>query len=228
MNNRIGRHSGTALAYHPRGRLRTCSRADWSTVQGMFDDLADVYEAMIDWPKRLAHEEPFYRRLFERLGARSVLDVACGTGRHAAMFHSWGLRVEGADLSPAMIDRARSQLRPAGRPAVGGAGVRRADRAGRTVRRRRVRRQLAGPGPGHGDGRAGDSADARRGPRRRRHRHSGVESVASARRPVCVAEMPARALPGPEKGTGSICAKRPAGSLRQMVPVPFSAPRRRA
>ena len=84
--------------------------ADRFTVQGMFDDLADVYEAMIDWPKRLAHEKPFYRRLFERLGARSVVDVACGTGRHAAMFHGWGLRVEGADLSPAMIDRARTSF----------------------------------------------------------------------------------------------------------------------
>jgi SAM-dependent methyltransferase len=73
----------------------------------MFDDLADVYEAMIDWPKRLAHEEPFYRRLFDRVGVGSVIDVACGTGRHAAMFHRWGLRVEAADLSPAMIDRAR-------------------------------------------------------------------------------------------------------------------------
>lgn len=72
-----------------------------------FDDLSDVYEAMIDWPKRLAHEESFYRHWFERIGARSVVDVACGTGRHAAMFHSWGMRVEGADLSPAMIDRAR-------------------------------------------------------------------------------------------------------------------------
>ena len=73
-----------------------------------FSDLTDVYEAMVDWPKRLAHEEPFYRRLFERVGARSIVDVACGTGRHAAMFHSWGLRVEGADLSPGMIDRARA------------------------------------------------------------------------------------------------------------------------
>jgi SAM-dependent methyltransferase len=76
----------------------------------MFDDIADAYEAMIDWPKRLAHEEPFYRRLFDRLGVRNVLDVACGTGHHAAMFHSWGLRVEGADLSPAMIERAKAKF----------------------------------------------------------------------------------------------------------------------
>ncbi len=74
----------------------------------MFADLTDAYEAMIDWPKRLAHEAPFYRRLFESGQARSVIDVACGTGHHAAMFHSWSMRVEGADLSPAMIDRARS------------------------------------------------------------------------------------------------------------------------
>ena len=77
-------------------------------LPGMFDDFADAYEAMIDWPKRLANEEPFYRRLFDRLGARSVLDVACGTGRHAAMFHSWGLRVQGADVSPVMIERAKT------------------------------------------------------------------------------------------------------------------------
>ena len=38
-------------------------------LQSMFDDLADIYEAIIDWPRRLAHEEPFYRRLFQWLGA---------------------------------------------------------------------------------------------------------------------------------------------------------------
>jgi SAM-dependent methyltransferase len=76
-------------------------------LSSMFEDFADVYEAMIDWPKRLAHEEPFYRGLFERLGVRSVIDVACGTGHHAAMFHQWGLRVEGADISPTMIGLAR-------------------------------------------------------------------------------------------------------------------------
>lgn len=74
---------------------------------GTFDDLAEVFESIIDWPKRLANEEPFYRRLFARAGIKSVVDVACGTGHHAAMFHSWGLRVQGADLSPNMITHAR-------------------------------------------------------------------------------------------------------------------------
>jgi len=80
-----------------------------------FDDLTDVYEAMIDWAKRLNAEAPFFRRLFEKHNVKRVADVACGTGRHAAMFHSWGLEVEGSDISPNMIDRARETFRePAG------------------------------------------------------------------------------------------------------------------
>lgn len=62
---------------------------------------------MIDWPRRLANDAPFFRRLFEEIGARRVADVACGTGHHAAMFHSWGMGVEAADISSSMIDRAR-------------------------------------------------------------------------------------------------------------------------
>jgi SAM-dependent methyltransferase len=75
-----------------------------------FDDLSEVYATLVDWPKRLNNETPFYRRWFEARRARSVLDVACGTGQHAALFHSWGLRVEGADVSPAMIDLARQRF----------------------------------------------------------------------------------------------------------------------
>jgi SAM-dependent methyltransferase len=76
--------------------------------RGAFNDLTEVFESIIDWPKRLAHEAPFYRRLFARIGVKSVIDVACGTGHHASMFHSWGLQVEGADLSPNMIAQARA------------------------------------------------------------------------------------------------------------------------
>ncbi len=68
-----------------------------------------TYDALINWQRRLERETPFYRRLFERLGVKRVLDVACGTGRHARMFHSWGLTVEGADVSPEMLAHCRSQ-----------------------------------------------------------------------------------------------------------------------
>ena len=76
----------------------------------VFEEMAEAYEAMIDWPKRLANEEGFYRRVFEGVGAKSVVDVACGTGRHAKMLQEWGMRVEGADVSVEMIDRCRRRF----------------------------------------------------------------------------------------------------------------------
>lgn len=75
-----------------------------------FDDLTEIYDRLVDWPKRLANEELFYRRYFEEVGVRRVVDVACGTGHHAAMFHRWGLAVEGSDISRKMIDRAREHF----------------------------------------------------------------------------------------------------------------------
>ena len=119
-----------------------------------------------------------------------MIDVACGTGHHAAMFHSWGLRVEGADLSAAMIDRARAKF---GLPQGLQWTVRGFDQPiepAETVRRRRMRRQFAGAGPRPGDCRACDSPDARRRPSRRRDRRSSPESLASPRRPLRLAEMP--------------------------------------
>ena len=71
-------------------------------------ELSDVFEDLVDWPKRLEGEGPFFRGLFARTGAQAVLDGACGTGHHGALFHSWGMSVEGADISPRMIERARA------------------------------------------------------------------------------------------------------------------------
>lgn len=75
-----------------------------------FDDLTDVYSAMINWPRRLAADEVLLRSLFDEVAVRRVADVACGTGHHAAMFHGWGLQVEAADISPKMIESARRQF----------------------------------------------------------------------------------------------------------------------
>jgi SAM-dependent methyltransferase len=66
------------------------------------------YDLFADWPRRLAHEGPFYQRLFASTGARRVLDAACGTGRHLILFSQWGREVTGSDANPEMIDRARA------------------------------------------------------------------------------------------------------------------------
>ena len=78
-----------------------------TSEQSVFRRHVERYDALIDWPKRLDNETPFYRHVFEEFGVRRVLDAACGTGRHARMFHEWGLEVEGADVSPAMISWCR-------------------------------------------------------------------------------------------------------------------------
>jgi glycine/sarcosine N-methyltransferase len=75
------------------------------------EESAREFLAMIAWDKRLAREGPFFKELFESHGVRSVLDLACGPGRHAAMFASWGLDSWGADGSPAMIKLARNHAR---------------------------------------------------------------------------------------------------------------------
>jgi SAM-dependent methyltransferase len=78
-----------------------------ATSKQSFDDLADRYDVLVDWPRRLAREAPFFKNLFARHGVQTVADVACGTGHHAAMFHSWERSVEGSDISPAMIEHCR-------------------------------------------------------------------------------------------------------------------------
>ena len=62
---------------------------------------------MVDWNKRLANESPLFRDIFKEIGAKSVLDAACGTGRHAGLFASWGLQVEAADASEEMVAYCR-------------------------------------------------------------------------------------------------------------------------
>jgi SAM-dependent methyltransferase len=68
---------------------------------------ASLYDAgEVGWPG----EMEFYRRAAESSGPRpSVLDVACGTGRIAFALAELGLPVTGTDLSPGMIEVARSK-----------------------------------------------------------------------------------------------------------------------
>ena len=68
----------------------------------------DAYDRFVNWDRRLAFELPFIERQLAAAGARRVLDVACGTGKHAIALAQRGYDVTGVDLSVAMIDRARA------------------------------------------------------------------------------------------------------------------------
>jgi glycine/sarcosine N-methyltransferase len=80
----------------------------------MYDDFSSDYDRFVDWPGRLAAELSFIEGQLQTVGARRVLDAACGTGMHALALAQRGFAVVGADLSAGMIDRARVNAANAG------------------------------------------------------------------------------------------------------------------
>ena len=74
----------------------------------MYDDFSSDYDRFVDWSGRLAVELPFIERELRALGARRVLDAACGTGMHALALARRGYVVVGADLSAGMIEQAQA------------------------------------------------------------------------------------------------------------------------
>lgn len=80
----------------------------------LYDDLGDDYDRFVNWERRLAVEVPFIERRLADCGARRVLDAACGTGMHAIALAKRGYEVVGADLSAAMVARARENADLAG------------------------------------------------------------------------------------------------------------------
>jgi SAM-dependent methyltransferase len=69
---------------------------------------ARYYDALYA-DKPYAEEAAFVHGLLGAPGGR-LLDVACGTGRHAAAFAQLGYQVTGVDLNPALIDHGRSNV----------------------------------------------------------------------------------------------------------------------
>jgi len=97
----------------PSGDLTGTAR-DWDAAAATFDDEPD--HGLRDpvtrtaWASRLAGWLP--------TGPWDVLDVGCGTGSLTALLAQAGHRVTGVDVSPKMIERARTKLDDAGLPAT--------------------------------------------------------------------------------------------------------------
>ena len=74
----------------------------------MYDSLSADYDRFVNWPVRLAAELPFLEKELSAAGAQTILDAACGTGRHAIELAKRGFTVSAADPSAGMITRARA------------------------------------------------------------------------------------------------------------------------
>lgn len=71
---------------------------------------AALYDLMVDWSKRLENELPFFQYYLRKINTSSILDVACGSGRHSIEFAKIGYQITGIDVNPHMIELARMQL----------------------------------------------------------------------------------------------------------------------
>jgi len=80
--------------------------------------MKDTYEKFAfdydEYGSFFGDEKPFFEKLFKKHGINTVLDCACGTGRHLYMFSEMGLNVSGSDYSEAMLEVAKSNLEKQG------------------------------------------------------------------------------------------------------------------
>src|SRR5947209_15724106 len=74
-------------------------------VKAGYDRWAGVYDR--DGNPLVAMEEPVVRAAVGNVKDLDVLDLGCGTGRHAIWLAGAGARVTAIDFSPGMLDEAR-------------------------------------------------------------------------------------------------------------------------
>jgi len=77
----------------------------------MFEVFAEYYDAIYAGIKDYPAEADAVASLVRRInpGARTILDVACGTGEHARRLAERGFLVDGLDIDPAFVRLARQK-----------------------------------------------------------------------------------------------------------------------
>lgn len=82
-----------------------------SVTQDAYAGIAERYDLFHgEFGQHDPEEAGFFRELFARHGVETVLDCACGTGRHLHLFHSLGCEVSGSDISDSMLAQAKRNL----------------------------------------------------------------------------------------------------------------------
>jgi ubiquinone/menaquinone biosynthesis C-methylase UbiE len=72
-----------------------------------FDYTPELYDLQINWQERLSKEKIFFDKIFTQKKISNMLDIGCGTGRHAEFFSDYADSVTAMDPSTDMINYAR-------------------------------------------------------------------------------------------------------------------------
>jgi SAM-dependent methyltransferase len=91
---------------------------------------ASDYDTFVNWDARLARELPFFRRVFDEVGARTLIDVGTGSARHAIEFASLGMSVDAVDPDDSMLAQAESNIAAASERIAAAGGELRLTRGG--------------------------------------------------------------------------------------------------
>ena len=75
-----------------------------------FKFTAELYDKQVNWENRFKQEKDFFARVFNENKVKAVLDIGCGTGRHAELFAGIAEKVFAIDPSQEMIDYAKSHV----------------------------------------------------------------------------------------------------------------------
>lgn len=108
-------HPGNATARHVAAALTGAqaeARAPDDYVRSAFDMFAPSFEttlAKLEYRAPQALDALLTRLMPLAAPLGAVLDAGCGTGLAAPMLRPRGIRLEGVDLSPAMVERARAR-----------------------------------------------------------------------------------------------------------------------
>ncbi len=89
-----------------------------SKMSATFSDYAEYYDLLYkdkDYKKEAEYVVALIRKFhLGNPGGIHILDLACGTGRHAFELENMGFSIEGSDHSQSMIERARAAARERG------------------------------------------------------------------------------------------------------------------
>ena len=107
-----GAHPHLAARIAEAELLRAQPRANAHYVRHLFDQFSSDYDARMLGPLRYAGHA-ILRQLADLVlpvkENLAILDLGCGTGLSGAAFHDMAARLDGIDLSPAMIVKARER-----------------------------------------------------------------------------------------------------------------------